>query len=90
MLDLKYVVENADKVKQAMATRSGSYDVDAVVELDNKRKAIIYEVEQLKADKNKISALVAQYKREKKDASEIIEKMKSENDRIKELDAQRT
>ena len=36
MLDLKFVVENPELVKKAMSTRSGSYDVDAVLNLDKK------------------------------------------------------
>ena len=43
MLDVRFIVENADLVKKAMATRSGSYDVDKVVELDKRRREIIGE-----------------------------------------------
>ncbi len=89
MLDLKFVVENADLVKEAMSTRSGSYDVDAVLDLDKERKEIIREVEALKAEKNKISAQVAELKKAKQNADEIIAKMKAGNERIKELDVRR-
>ena len=54
MLDLKFVVENADSVKDAMKTRSGEYDVDAVLALDRKRRDILKEVEVLKAERRKI------------------------------------
>lgn len=89
MLELKYVVENTELVKKAMSTRSGQYDVDAVIELDNRRKEIIYEVESLKAEKNKISAKVAELKKAKLPADDIIAQMKASNERIKELDTQR-
>lgn len=89
MLELKYVVENVELVKKAMSTRSGQYDVDAVIELDNRRKEIIYEVESLKAEKNKISAKVAELKKAKLPADDIIAQMKASNERIKELDNQR-
>ena len=88
MLDLKFVVENADFVKDAMKTRSGEYDVDAVLKLDRKRRDILKEVEVLKAERNRESAQVAALKKEKKDASEIIARMKEVGDKIKELDAQ--
>ena len=88
MLDLKFVVENADSVKDAMKTRSGEYDVDAVLALDRKRRDILKEVEVLKAERNRESAQVAALKKEKKDASEIIARMKEVGDKIKELDAQ--
>lgn len=87
MLDLKFVVENADKVKAAMKTRSGEYDVDAAVRLDARRKEILREVEVLKAERNRESAQIAELKKEKEDATELIAKMKAVGDKIKELDA---
>lgn len=87
MLDLKFVVENADKVKAAMKTRSGEYDVDAAVRLDARRKEILREVEVLKAERNRESAQIAELKKKKDDATELIAKMKAVGDKIKELDA---
>lgn len=87
MLDLKFVVENADKVKAAMKTRSGEYDVDAAVRLDARRKEILREVEVLKAERNRESAQIAELKKKKEDATELITKMKAVGDKIKELDA---
>lgn len=86
MLDVKFVVENADLVKAAMKTRSGEYDVDIVLELDKRRREILREVETLKAERNRESAQVAAFKKEKKDASGIIERMKEVGDKIKALD----
>ncbi len=88
MLDLKFVVENVEAVKAAMNTRSGEYDVDVVIELNNKRREILKEVEVLKAERNRASAEVAALKKEKKDASEIIAKMKEVGEKIKALDEQ--
>ena len=87
MLDLKFVVENVDKVKAAMKTRSGEYDVDAAVRLDARRKEILREVEVLKAERNRESAQIAELKKKKEDATELIAKMKAVGDKIKELDA---
>lgn len=86
MLDVKFVVENADLVKAAMKTRSGEYDVDIVLELDRQRREILKEVEALKAERNRESAQVAALKKEKKDASEIIARMKTVGEKIKTLD----
>lgn len=86
MLDVKFVVENADLVKAAMKTRSGEYDVGIVLELDRQRREILKEVESLKAERNRESAQVAALKKEKKDASEIIARMKTVGEKIKALD----
>lgn len=87
MLDLKFVVENADKVKAAMKTRSGEYDVDAAVKLDARRREILREVEALKAERNRESAQIAEFKKKKEDATDLIARMKAVGDKIKELDA---
>ena len=72
MLDIKYVVENTQAVKQALAGRNGEFPVDKAVELELKRRETIKEVETLKARRNSESAKVAQLKREKKNADDII------------------
>lgn len=87
MLDLKFVVENADKVKAAMKTRSGEYDVDAAIALDARRREILREVEALKAERNRESAQIAELKKKKEDATDLIAKMKDVGEKIKELDA---
>ena len=67
MLDIKYVVENTQAVKQALAGRNGEFPVDKAVELELKRRETIKEVETLKARRNSESAKVAQLKREKEE-----------------------
>ena len=50
------------------------------------RKNIILEVEQLKSNRNEVSKLIGQYKREKKDASELLAQMNGVGEKVKELD----
>lgn len=88
MLDIRFIVENAQAVKDAMATRSGTYDVDKVVTLDKRRREIISEVESLKADRNKVTAEIAKIKREGGNAGALIAEQKTDGDRIKALDAE--
>ena len=88
MLDIRFIVENAQAVKDAMATRSGTYDVDKVVTLDKRRREIISEVEALKADRNKVTAEIAKIKREGGNADTLIAEQKTDGDRIKALDAE--
>lgn len=88
MLDLKFIVDNAEEIKAILKNRSGEYDVDSVVALDRKRRAILKEVEVLKAERNRASQEVAVLKKEKKNADHIIEKMKETGEKIKALDAE--
>lgn len=86
MLDVKFVCENIELVKEALSKRSGTYPIDKVAELAAARKEIIKEVENLKAQKNKVSQEIATLKREGKNADELVNKMRAEGDKIKELD----
>lgn len=88
MLDIRFIVENTQLVKDAMATRSGVYDVDKVVRLDKRRREIIGEVEALKADRNKITAEIAGIKRSGGNADELIARQKNDGEKIKTLDAE--
>lgn len=90
MLDIRYVCENLEQVKAALATRSGSYDPTPVYELDLQRRAILKEAEELKAARNKASDQIAVMKRNKENADELIALMKEEGEKIKALDAKLT
>ena len=69
MLDIRYVCENLEQVKAALATRSGSYDPTPVYELDLKRRTILKEVEDLKAARNKaLDAQLTEIEAQLKDA----------------------
>ena len=88
MLDIRFVVDNKEFVKEQLSHRGGNYPVDKAVELELKRRAILSEVEVLKAKRNKESEQVAQLKRAKQDASSIISEMQKVGEQIKDLDAQ--
>lgn len=86
MLDLKFVRENAELVKQSAANKNESVDVDKILELDEKRRAIIAEVENLKALRNQVSEKIAVKKKSKEDAAEDIAQMKEVGGKIADLD----
>jgi seryl-tRNA synthetase len=86
MLDVRYVVENIAAVKKALAGRSGSYDADAVVTFDTRRREILRQSEALKAERNRASDAIAVLKREKKNADGAIAAMRSTGEQIKLLD----
>lgn len=87
MLDIKLIRENTEFVKQGLANKNENTEkIDKLIELDVLRRAIIGKGEDLKAQKNAVSAEVGKLKKEGKDATEIIAKMKSVADEIKELD----
>ncbi|MBS1537032.1 MAG: serine--tRNA ligase [Bacteroidetes bacterium] len=86
MLDLKFIRENPDAVRNNTAHKNESANVDAAVELDQRRRTIIQEVEALKNKRNVVSAEIAVMKRAKQDATSAIEEMRIVSDTIKQFD----
>ncbi len=86
MLDLKKVCDNIEYVEERLSGRSGHFPIAEVAQKSKRRKEIIREVEALKAEKNKVSAEIAQMKREGKACDDLIKKMRDEGDKIKALD----
>lgn len=86
MLDLKKVCDNIEYVEERLSGRSGHFPIAEVAQKAKRRKEIIREVEALKAEKNKVSAEIAQMKREGKACDDLIKKMRDEGDKIKVLD----
>jgi len=86
MLDLKFIRENPDAVRQGITNKNEKDNIDQLLKLDQKRREIISNVESQKALKNQASSEVAKLKREGKDASDIIARMKSVSDGITKLD----
>ena len=52
MLDMKFVRENPDAIDKAMADRQSSWDREKFFELDDERRSVIGEVEELQATRN--------------------------------------
>lgn len=88
MLDIKYIRENPELVKQGIQNKNEKDRVDEILALDEKRRKIILEVEELKAKKNQVSAKIPLMKKAGEDTSQIFAEMKMVSDKINELDNQ--
>src|SRR5512146_774994 len=86
MLDLKYVRENVDQVAQMLRNRQMDMDLKPLLELDEERRRVLREVEELKHRRNVASEEISLLKREKQDASGRIEEMRDVSQQIKVLD----
>lgn len=87
MLDMKFVRNNFDEVKQRLAHRGEDLgDLDKFGELDVRRRELIAETEKLKAKRNEVSKEISILKREKKDAEEAIASMREVGDQISKYD----
>ncbi len=59
MLDIKFIREHPEKVKQSLADRNVSFDVDYLLDLDERRRAKIGEVDEMRNRQNIISDEIA-------------------------------
>ncbi|MDO5017752.1 MAG: serine--tRNA ligase [Lagierella massiliensis] len=86
MLDIKRIRNDKEGVINALSKRRGDYPIDKVILVDEKRRDTISQVEQMKAEQNKISKEVPMMKKEGKDTTEVFAKMKELSNEIKKLD----
>ena len=78
MLDINYIKENPAEVIERLAIKGkdAKEDIEKILELDAKRRALITETEGFKAEQNKLTKMIPQYKKEGKDPSPIFAQSK--------------
>lgn len=89
MLELRFIRENIDLVREKCIHRGMSTDlVNSFTEIDSRRLSLLAEVEQLKNRRNTVSKDIAPLKKagEHDKAEPLIAEMREVSDRIKELD----
>lgn len=85
MNDIRMIRENPEEFKRRIETRGEEVDVDQLLALDEKRRALITEVDRVKAERNAGSKQVGKTK-DSEERQKLIAEMGSLGDRISELD----
>lgn len=88
MLDVKILRTEPEKIKDALKKRNNDLDITPAIELDQKRREILYKVEQMKAQQNEITKKIPAMKKAGENTDAIFAEMKELSNEIKELDAQ--
>ena len=86
MLDIKFIRSNPDEVVRAMKTRGMDLDLSEFLSLDERRRKILSEVEQLKSKRNTVSKEIGMMKKNGENADELVKEMGQVGDEIKKLD----
>ncbi|GFN36716.1 serine--tRNA ligase [Tepidimicrobium xylanilyticum] len=86
MLDIRRIRINPDEVVRALGKRHGDFPIQKVLELDEKRRSLLTEVEGMKSKQNSVSKEIPMLKKEGKDVSKLLEEMKELSAKIKDLD----
>jgi len=86
MIDLAYIREHPDVVRQAVVDLNATAPIDEILELDEQRRATLSEIESLRARRNSVSKEIPTLK-DKGEKQRLIDEMRGVGDRIKELEA---
>jgi len=78
MLDLNFIRQNKEKVLQAAKNKNREVDLDTIIELDEKRRQLINQIQILREQRNKIA--------KSKPTKEIIEEGKNIKQKLQKLE----
>ena len=83
MLDIKFIRENINRVKKSIKDRGMDVDIEKLLKIDEKRRAQIQKVEELRSKHNKITKDVSKLSGKEKDLA-IVEskKIKEKLDKV--------
>ncbi len=77
MLDLKFIRENSDKVKQGLQAKRVSLDLDSLLTLDEERRKLIGQIDDLRKEQNKANDEISRLLKNKADPKAKITAMKA-------------
>ena len=86
MLDLKYIREHTERVRKKIGDRGQTVDLDGLLRLDQERRQLTVEVEELKRRRNTASEEIARLKTQQKPAEALLAEMKQVSEKIKQMD----
>ncbi len=86
MLDRKLLRKEPDRVKKGIADKGVEFDLDSFLSLDGRMRELLQETESLKQERNRVSMEISALKKDGKDASDHLARMKVTSNRIKEID----
>jgi len=77
MLDPKLIKEKPQKIRDMLKARSVDFDLDALIDSDQKRREFILKTDELRKKKNQVALEISQKKKAGEDASSILAEMKN-------------
>ena len=87
MLDIKFIRNNIELVRQAIHNKNEKADLDALLEIDEQRRKLQFAFDNLKAYQNSVSALIAQKKKTGDNIENELKAMTNTAEAIKAISA---
>ena len=86
MLDMKIVRQDPEKIRKMLKDRAVQFDLDLLLQLDEKRRELIISTDSLRNKKNEMSIKISDAKKASKDASSQIQEMQSAGQELAKLE----
>jgi len=86
MLDPKLIKEKPQLIREMLKARSVDFDLDSLIEFDQKRREFIIKTDELRKKKNQVALEISQKKKVGEDASSILAKMKNISNELTKIE----
>ena len=90
MLDPKIIKENPQIIRDMLKARNVEFDLDALVDFDQKRREFIIKTDDLRKKKNQMAMEISQKKKSGEDASPMIAEMKNISEQLAKTEAEQS
>ena len=88
MLDPKIIKEKSQIIRDMLKARAVDFDLDALIESDQKRREFILKTDELRKKKNQVALEISQKKKAGEDASSILSEMKNVSAELAKLESE--
>ncbi|MFQ5476592.1 MAG: serine--tRNA ligase [Nitrosopumilus sp.] len=86
MLDPKLIKEKPQIIRDMLKARSVDFDLDELIELDQKRREFIIKTDEWRKKKNELGIQISQKKKAGEDSSSILDEMKNVSVELEKLE----
>ena len=88
MLDPKLIREKPQVIRDMLKARAIDFDLDTLIESDQKRREFILKTDELRKKKNQVALEISQKKKAGEDASSILSEMKEVSAELSKLESE--
>ena len=88
MLDPKLIKEKPEMIKNMLKSRVVEFDLEGLIESDQKRREFIIKTDELRKKKNQIAITISEKKKAGDDASTILIEMKNISNELTKLESE--
>jgi seryl-tRNA synthetase len=88
MLDPKLIKEKPEIIRNMLKSRAVEFDLDGLIESDQKRREFIIKTDELRKKKNQIAIVISEKKKASEDTSLIFIEMKNISNELTKLESQ--